>query len=86
MNHDQLGIAAMDLLVSRPDDSAYVFAWLRKLMRALAKGLPDGVELLEDGRARISVVYPSEGDLHYAWLQFQALRAMGAEDAAADEK
>jgi hypothetical protein len=63
-------------------DVAYLTGWLRQVGAALLKGERQDVTLLDDGRARIMLEYPSMGELLEAVMHLDALRAMIREDAA----
>ena len=67
-------------------DYAFVLVWLRQFGAALSKGHRQRVDALPDGRATLTVEYPSLGHLLEVLQQIDALIAMVAEDAGAREE
>lgn len=65
---------------------AYVQDWLRRLGHALKRGGQPTVEVLDDGRARLTIGYPSLEAAMAVWKELEALKAMAAEDAMAENE
>jgi len=62
------------------EEFAVMMAWLSRLGQALMKGKRRDFKLLKNGRARITIEYPTLADLIVTVQELDAIRAMSCED------